>query len=61
MTIKVGDLVRFKCPTSPEEEVARFVVVEEANKMGRIKMRFICNLPIPPIELVEEGDVEKVC
>ncbi len=56
--MKTGDIVKFSRPVNPEEEKARFILVEEANIMGRVKIKLICDWPYPPIELVNESDVE---
>jgi hypothetical protein len=56
--MKTGDTVKFKTPASPEEKKARFILVEETNMMGRVKIKLVCELPLPPIELVDEAEVE---
>ena len=56
--MKVGDVVKFSKPVNPDEEKARFILVEEANVMGRVKIKLICDWTYPPIELVSESEVE---
>ena len=56
--MKAGDIVKFKTPQNPEEQKARFILVEEANVMKRVKIQFICDMNIKPIELVDESEVE---
>jgi SUMO ligase MMS21 Smc5/6 complex component len=56
--MKIGDVVKFKKPINPEEEKARFILVEGANAMGRVKIELICSLSYKPIELVAESEVE---
>jgi len=52
-----GKTVKLTRP-GPGEESARFVVVEDNG--DRLTIRLICNLPIPPVELVRESDVVAV-
>jgi len=56
--MNIGDVVKFKQPLNADEEKARFILVEEANSMGRVKIQLICDMYIKPIDLVNESDVE---
>jgi hypothetical protein len=56
--MKIGDTVKFKNPVDADEENARFILVEEVNVMGRVKIKLVCDLPFKPIELVDEAEVE---
>ncbi len=55
--INLGDVVRFREIVDPGDEDSRFVVVEDNG--DRLMIRFICNLPIPPIQVVPRSDVCK--
>ena len=57
--MEVGDIVKFKNPLNGKEKEARFILVESANSMGRVKIEFICDLPFKPVELVSESEIEK--
>lgn len=52
--MKTGDLVRLANP-EPGEKSERFFLLEWNGDRGFI--RLICDLPIPPIELVRDGDI----
>jgi len=56
--MNIGDTVKFKKPADADEEKARFILIEEPNVMGRVKIRLICDLNFKPIELVDESEVE---
>jgi hypothetical protein len=56
--MKIGDKVKFKKPANADEAKARFILVEEPNVMGRVKIQLVCDLPFKPIELVDESEVE---
>jgi hypothetical protein len=45
--ITVGSLVRFREVLEPADEKSRFVVVEDNG--DRLLVRFVCDLPIPPL------------
>ena len=55
--MKPGDLVRYAKP-KPEEASARFLVLEWNGDRGFI--RLLCDLPIPPVELVRQVDIALV-
>ena len=56
-TSLMGKTVKLANP-GPGEESARFVVAEDNG--DRLLVRLICNLPIPPVELVRPSDVVEV-
>jgi hypothetical protein len=56
--MKVGDTVKLKNPVNDDEGKARFILVEGANVMGRVKIQLVCDLPFKPIELVDQSEVE---
>lgn len=56
--MKPGDIVRFSKPQNLEEEQARFILVEGANVMGRVKIQLMCDMQFKPIELVDQSEVE---
>jgi hypothetical protein len=54
-TITVGSRVRFKEALEPGDESARFDVIEDNG--DRLLIRFVCNLQIPPVQVVHRSDV----
>src|SRR4051812_12719123 len=50
----LGKTVRLVLP-APGEEDARYLVIEDNG--DRLLVKFVCNLPIPPVELLRPGDV----
>ncbi len=56
-TISVGDMVRFMEIVDPGDEDSRFIVIE--NNGDRLMIRFVCDLPIPPTQVVLRSDVCK--
>lgn len=48
--MNVGQPVKFREPANESEAAARFVLIEINGDRGLI--RLLCDLPIPPIELV---------
>jgi len=58
--MKIGDTVKFKNPADVDEENARFILVEEPNVMGRVKIQLVCDLTFKPIELVDASEIELV-
>jgi hypothetical protein len=53
--VTVGDLVRFCEIVDPGDESARFEVIEDNG--DRLIVRLLCDLPIPPTQLVRRSDV----
>lgn len=53
----VGDIVRFKEVVDPGDDKVRFVVVEDNG--DRLFGKLVCNLPIPPVQLLRRKDVCK--
>lgn len=53
----VGDVVRLQRPADADEAAARFDVIELRG--DRVLIRLKCNLPLPPMEAVMLGDVER--
>lgn len=56
--MNAGDIIKFSKPVNADEESAEFILVEGPNVMGRVKIKLICDLPIPPIELIDVSEVE---
>jgi hypothetical protein len=53
MTFPVGQVVKYRAEfCRPQELDARMVVVE--NNGDRLIVRHVCNLPLPPTELVRD-------
>jgi hypothetical protein len=53
----VGDRVRFKEALEPGDESARFDVIEDNG--DRVMIRLVCDLPLPPVQVVRRDDVCK--
>ena len=51
----VGDLVKYSRPFDAREAKARFVIVEPRG--DRVLIRLLCDLPIPPTEVVPVGEI----
>jgi len=56
--IKIGDLVKFIDGLYPDEEGARYRVIETNGDRGFIE--FICDLPIPPQSVVRMEELEVI-
>ena len=56
--IKLGDVVTWSEPMDTNEARERFDVIEM--KGDRCDIRFICNLPIPPVKTVMVADIKRV-
>jgi hypothetical protein len=54
--IKVGDVVKWSQPMSHAEGTERFTVIELNG--DRCFIRFVCNLPIPPVQVAMVADLE---
>lgn len=54
--MQVGQKVKLRSPSSDAEAAARFVLIENNGDRGFI--RLVCDLPIPPVELVRMDDIE---
>ncbi len=55
--ITVGDQVRFAEVLEPGDESALFDVIEDNG--DRLLVRLVCDLPIPPTQVVRRDDVRK--
>jgi len=53
--MKVGDQVKWAHPLNPEESRERFILVELNG--DRCFIRFVCDLPIPPVQVVIVSDL----
>ncbi len=53
--MKVGDRVKWAQPVSPEEGMERFTLIELNG--DRCFVRYICDLPIPPVQLAKVSDL----
>jgi hypothetical protein len=49
-------VVKLKHPVDKAEKKARFVLTEDPDM--RVSIRLICDLPFPPVERVNEDEVE---
>ena len=49
--MKAGDIIKFSKPVNADEENAKFILFEGPNVMGRVKIKLICNLLIPPCDM----------
>jgi hypothetical protein len=60
--MKIGDTVKFKKPANADEEKARFILAEEPNIMGKVKIRLIPdkNFGHAFSEYVHESEIERV-
>lgn len=56
--IKVGDYVSFKKPYPDEDPSSRYKVLEVNG--DRCKIKYVCNLPIPPVYVVKTADLQVV-
>lgn len=56
--LKVGDVVTWRVPMAGESPDERYVVTESNGDRGF--MRYVCDLPIPPVMPYHAGDVVKV-
>jgi hypothetical protein len=54
--MKLGDRVKWAQPVSPEESMERFTLLELNG--DRCFIRFICDLPIPPVQLAKISDLQ---
>lgn len=52
---KVGDVVKFREVVDAGDERARFVVTDVYDH--RLIIRLVCDLPIPPTQVVNDSDV----
>lgn len=55
MEIKVGQQVKFATIVDPEDESARFRVLEVNG--DRLLIEFVCDMSIPPTQVVRVADV----
>jgi hypothetical protein len=53
-----GDIVKFKAGLYPDEEGAKYRVVEING--DRVVIEFICDLPIPPQSIAKTSELEIV-
>lgn len=53
--MQVGDRVKWAQPVSPEESMERFTLIELNG--DRCFIQFICDLPIPPVQLAKVSDL----
>lgn len=53
--MKVGDRVKWAQPVTQEESMERFTLIELNG--DRCFIRFICDLPIPPVQLAKVSDL----
>jgi hypothetical protein len=53
--MKVGDIVKWAEPIERGEEGARYVLIEHNGDRGFI--RLICDMSIPPVQLVRTSDI----
>ncbi len=53
--MKVGDEVKWAQPINHEESTERFVLIELNG--DRCFIQFICNLPIPPVQVAKASDL----
>jgi hypothetical protein len=58
--LKRGNVVKLKNPATPDEEKARFILIDEMAIMGKIKIQLICDLIFKPIEVIGVSEVELV-
>ncbi len=56
--LAVNDVVRFAEELEPGDRDARFVVLEVNG--DRLLVRFVCDLPIAPTQVVKASEVVKV-
>lgn len=56
--IALGDLVEWAAPQNHAEAKERFEVIEDNG--DRLIIRFVCELPIPPTQVVRRDDVKLV-
>ena len=56
--IKIGDVVKFVDGLYPDEEGARYRVIETNGDRGFIE--FICDLPIPPQSVARMEELEVI-
>jgi hypothetical protein len=54
--IKVGDSVLFKEPYADEDPGSVYKVLEVNG--DRCKIKYVCNLPIPPVYVVKTADLQ---
>jgi hypothetical protein len=58
--VKLNDIVKLKNPVNDAERQARFVLLDDPEEMAgqRLDIRFVCELPFPPIERVSAEEIE---
>lgn len=54
--IKVGDMVKWRQPINHAEGTERFTLIELND--DRCFIRFVCDLPIPPVQVAMVSDLE---
>lgn len=55
--MKKGDIVKLKYPANEAEGKARYILLDDPDE--RVSIRYICDLPIPPVERVNADEVEE--
>lgn len=58
--MKKGDIAMYREPLDEAERQERFVLLEEPDG-GRVLVKSICNLPIPPTKIVRMNEIELSC
>lgn len=56
--MKVGDQVKWAQPANQEESDERFTLIELNG--DRCFIRFICDLPIPPVQVAKVSDLKLI-
>ena len=56
--MEIGCIVKFKDGLYSDEEGAFYRVIEDNS--DRVFIKFICNLPLPPISVARTADLEVV-
>lgn len=57
--MKKGDIAKYREPLDEDERQERFILIEEPDG-GRVLVKAVCNLPIPPTKIVRLDEIEQL-